>query len=52
MLFEPLYKKYKNSKVNWQTLSLNRNAIPILEKNLDKIDWRTLSFNKNAIHLL
>jgi len=33
-------------------LSLNPNAIPILEKNLDKVDWRYLSLNPNAIPIL
>ena len=33
-------------------LSMNSNAIPILEQNPDKIDWFWLSLNPNAIHLL
>ena len=33
-------------------LSENKNAIHLLEKNLDKINWRFLSKNENAIHLL
>jgi hypothetical protein len=33
-------------------LSLNENAIHLLEKNIDKIDWKYLSLNHNAIHLL
>jgi hypothetical protein len=33
-------------------LSCNRNAIHLLEKNLDKVDWSQLSRNPNAIHLL
>jgi hypothetical protein len=38
--------------VNWEYLSRNPNAIPILEKNLDKVNWKKLSFNPNALHLL
>jgi hypothetical protein len=38
--------------VNWEALSENLNAIPILEKNLDKVDWDALSYNPNVIHLL
>ena len=33
-------------------LSLNPNAIHLLEKNQDKIHWFYLSRNPNAIHLL
>ena len=39
-------------KIDWRWLSLNPNAIYILEKNVDKIIWIMLSRNKNAIHLL
>ena len=41
-------------KLEWDYLSLstNKNAISLLEKNLDKIDWSNLSENKNAISLL
>ena len=39
------------NKINWTRLSLNPNAIHILEQNLDKIDWYNLSLNPNAIHL-
>lgn len=35
-----------------QRLSSNKNAIKLLEENIDKIDWRQLSANENAIHLL
>ena len=54
MLFKPLYTENKNnsSKVDWDWLSGNPNAIHILEKNLDKVDWRDLSMNLNAINLL
>jgi hypothetical protein len=33
-------------------LSSNKNAIKILENNLDKVDWCNLSSNKNAIKLI
>ena len=33
-------------------LSMNPNAIHILENNLDKVDWRFLSDNPNAIHII
>ena len=37
---------------NWSNLSLNSNAIHILEQNFDKIYWYNLSKNPNAIHIL
>ena len=40
------------NKIRWSLLSLNPNAIHLLEKNVDKIDWNRLSSNPNAIHLL
>ena len=39
-------------KLDWELLSLNPNAIYLLEKNPDKIDWECLSTNLNAILLL
>jgi hypothetical protein len=41
-------------KVDLSYLSLNENAIHILERNIDnpKINWNFLSNNENAIHLL
>ena len=33
-------------------LSINKNAIHLLEQNIDKIYWNGLSINPNAIHLL
>ena len=39
-------------KLVWCWLSLNPNAIHLLEKNQDKINWSWLSLNPNAIHLL
>ncbi len=40
------------SKINWNNLSENYNAISILEKNIDKVDWNNLSENYNAISIL
>ena len=39
-------------KVDWCNLSLNDNAIEILENNKDKINWYYLSLNPNAINLI
>jgi len=49
-LWKPVYNL--NKSIDWWALTLNENAIPILEQNLDKINWDCLSQNKNAIHLL
>ena len=38
--------------LKWTELSINENAIHILENNLDKVNWYWLSRNKNAIHIL
>src|SRR5437588_230151 len=40
------------NKLNWNCLSLNPNAIHLLEKNQEKINWVWLSLNPNAIDLL
>ena len=40
------------NKLAYGGLSINPNAIPILEKNLDKVNWFRLSGNPNAIHIL
>lgn len=40
------------NKLEWGLLSMNPNAIHLLEKNKDKINWFYLSRNPNAIHLL
>ena len=37
--------------LSWSGLSLNPNAIHLLEQNKDKIDWSLLSYNPAAIHL-
>ncbi len=52
MLSTLQYTQYENSKVNWNSLSENPNAISILQNNLDKVDWNNLSKNPNAIQLL
>ena len=39
-----------NNNIKWDYLSLNPNAIWIIEQNLDKVDWYFLSENPNAIH--
>tara|TARA_B110000967_G_scaffold175559_1_gene188386 strand:- start:221 stop:508 length:288 start_codon:yes stop_codon:yes gene_type:complete len=38
--------------MDWDVLSLNPNASPILEKNLHKVNWSNLSSNPGAIHIL
>lgn len=38
--------------INWENLSNNPNAIPILEANINKIKWNALSANENSIHIL
>lgn len=39
-------------KLDWFGLSINTNAIHLLEMNPDKIIWEALSMNENAIHIL
>ena len=48
------YKYWKKNidKINWIYLSMNPNAINILEKYPDKVDWSILSENPRAINLL
>ena len=50
--FLKLRKWIPIEKLNWKMLSLNPNAIHIIENNLDKVDWDWLSRNPNAIHIL
>ena len=52
MIGKPIYNIIDDGKVDWVYLSLNPNAIPILEKNLDKVSWSLLSKNPNAIPML
>jgi len=33
------------NKINWDFLSLNKNAIELLKANPDKIDWEELFIN-------
>jgi len=40
------------SKLDWDGLSKNPNAIPLLERNPEKINWDCLSLNPNGIPLL
>ena len=48
-----LFNYYKNiEKIDWNSLSLNPNAIHLLEDNNDKINWYYLSMNKNAYNIL
>jgi hypothetical protein len=37
--------------VDWSALSENKNAIHILEQNIDKIDWYKLSVNQSIIEV-
>jgi hypothetical protein len=39
-------------KLDWMSLSVNPNAIDLLEENYNEIDWNWLSINPNAIDLL
>ena len=55
MSFKPQYKLLELidiDKLNWSGLSVNKNAIHLLEKNFNRIDWERLSTNPNAIHIL
>ena len=52
MNLEQAIKTFPDKSWNWGYLSMNPNAIHILEKNLDKVDWSYLSKNPNAIHIL
>ena len=36
----------------WSLLSINQNAIHILENNVEKVNWDALLYNQNAGHLL
>ena len=33
------------NKIDWMALSINPNAIELLQENPDKIDWMVLSYN-------
>ena len=47
-----IYWNNTQIKINWVRLSTNKNAIHLLEQNLDKADWSRLSSNPNDIHIL
>ena len=52
---KPVYKLLDwidKSKLKWNYLSKNHNAIELLKANPDKINWDYLSCNRNAIELL
>jgi hypothetical protein len=51
-MYESIYKLKQWVKIDWMCLSVNPNAIHLLEKNLDEIYWEGLSLNPNAINLL
>jgi hypothetical protein len=38
--------------IDWQNLTLNPNAIHLLEKNIDKILWSWLSSNPSIFELV
>ena len=40
------------NKIEWYALSVNKNALNILNENQDKINWNNLNFNENAMELL
>ena len=52
-----LYTKYKflnwvnANKINWEFLSMNKNAIDLLEANPNKINWQMLSRNLNIFEI-
>jgi len=39
------------NKISWKLLSINPNAVHLLEKNMDKIGWTLLSQNPNAVYI-
>ena len=39
-------------RLYWNFLSMNPNAIHILQNNINKVNWNYLSKNINAIHIL
>ena len=39
--FEFVFKNI--NKIDWENLSENPNAIPILERNMEKIKWKSFS---------
>jgi hypothetical protein len=51
-MFKPVFIVDENEDLDWEGLSDNPSAIPILEQNLDKVCWDNLSKNPNAIPIL
>jgi hypothetical protein len=51
-IWEMHWEMQSSGSIDWNLLSRNPNAIPILERNLDKVNWDWLSHNPNAIPLL
>ena len=47
-----IYIRKNIDKINWDNLSLNPNAIDLLDKNQDKINWNFISSNPNSKHIL
>jgi len=39
------------NKIDWTALSLNRNAIYLLEQSQDKIDWSLFSSNRSIFEI-
>jgi hypothetical protein len=37
--------------LDWEILSQNPRALPLLEKNMDKVNWALLSLNPKAGHI-
>ena len=52
MLFKPIYKKELKLEVDWNMLSTNPNAVPVLEQFIENINWSSLTINPYATHLL
>ena len=48
----PLVSQKNPTEIFWYYLSLNYNAIHLLEQNQDKIYWKYLLRNPNALHLI
>ena len=44
--------RFKSTRAQKSNITINENAINLLENNQEKINWNYLSKNPNAIHLL
>jgi hypothetical protein len=49
---EVIYLESHLDKLDWEELSRNPNAIPLLEQNMDKIDWLWILHNPNVYPFL